>query len=229
VTPATGTDQSAFATREREARDRIVRPFRLAKPSAMAPSGASQRDRHLCHLRRHEVTPLAGSTCWRQARHPAKPCGSPKRRHHAIRRTWAAAAFPSVIGAPVATVPHSRCQRPGTTHTARGHAPWSRERLCATIRARAEEDRRRAKACEQSSGWKPKLTPISGARRFGTATTKATQSAQSPAAITSATARFHGWWLEDERTTLARREYDHDAKVACVSSRRKFIRIFCCP
>jgi hypothetical protein len=35
----------------------IAAPFRLAKPSAMAPSGASQRDRHLCHLRRQEVTP----------------------------------------------------------------------------------------------------------------------------------------------------------------------------
>ena len=33
-----------------EYRGRAVAPFRLAKPSAMAPSGASQRDRYLYHL-----------------------------------------------------------------------------------------------------------------------------------------------------------------------------------
>ena len=38
-----GNRPAARANRERECRGRIVAPFRLAKPSAMAPSGASQR------------------------------------------------------------------------------------------------------------------------------------------------------------------------------------------
>ena len=39
-----GNRRAGFATRERESRGRIVAPFRLAKPSAMAPSGALAPD-----------------------------------------------------------------------------------------------------------------------------------------------------------------------------------------
>jgi len=43
ATPRNGDRRAAYANREQESRGRMVRPFR--------------RDRHLCHLRRHEVTP----------------------------------------------------------------------------------------------------------------------------------------------------------------------------
>jgi hypothetical protein len=55
--------------------DGSVRSF--AAGSALVPPTAARIDA------------AAGSTWWRHSRHPAKPCGSPKGRHHTIRRRWA--------------------------------------------------------------------------------------------------------------------------------------------
>jgi hypothetical protein len=73
--------------------DGSVRSF--AAGSALVPPSAARSDA------------VAGSTRWRQSRHPAKPCGSPKGRHHTISRTGAAAAFPSATGRPGKDAPLS--------------------------------------------------------------------------------------------------------------------------
>jgi hypothetical protein len=79
-----GNGPADRASREQESRGLIVRPFR--------------QDRHLCHLRRHEVPPYraqpdGGNSGTRRSRVALR-----KGRQHTIRQTRAAAAFPSVIG-----------------------------------------------------------------------------------------------------------------------------------
>jgi hypothetical protein len=60
--------------------DGSVRSF--ATGSALVPPSAARSDA------------AAGSTLWPHSRHPVKPCGSPKGRHHRMNRTWAAVGVP---------------------------------------------------------------------------------------------------------------------------------------
>ncbi len=76
-----------------------------------------------------------------------------------------------------------------------GLAEFERE----LIRTRTSEGRERAKARGVKLGRKPKLTPTRSARRYAAATATASRCARSPAATTSATARFHG--SEHDRQT----------------------------
>ena len=71
-----GNRPAAYANRKPS----VSGPYRLAisAGSALVPPSAARSDA------------AAGSTRWRQVLYPAKPCGSPKGRHHTMNRTWAA-------------------------------------------------------------------------------------------------------------------------------------------